>query len=153
MDAVFWMGLILGALISLPISIIANIWADPVRELLHKRRRIRYSKTRSRELRRYFYVKALREGDPTSRILFDIESTQASRLDMFTILAMCCILVSFVALGLPNGRSYQAYILGFGGIFAALASELVSWRPRFIYVGSRSKVGFNVSRITKRPFP
>jgi len=42
MDGAFFFGIICGALVGVPFSIIANLWTEPVRELLDNNRRIRF---------------------------------------------------------------------------------------------------------------
>jgi hypothetical protein len=75
MDTVFWTGIVLGALLGLIGSVLGNLWTDDIREFLDKRKRLRLSNKKSRELQTFCYVKALREGNPTAKILFDLDQT------------------------------------------------------------------------------
>ena len=65
MDTTFWISLLVPLLLSIPLSVIANIYSDPVREFVLKRRHIRLNKKRSREIRMHQRVLAIKSGDPT----------------------------------------------------------------------------------------
>ena len=116
MDAVFWTGLLLGALIGLPISITANLWTEPVRELLHIRRRIRYSEKKSRELRRYFYVKALRDGDPTAKILLDMQLNDVTRALLFLLGSTFLYATCIALISQPYAQDYRSHIRVFAAV-------------------------------------
>jgi hypothetical protein len=72
MDIVFWVGLFVGALLGLIGSILGNLWTDAVRSYLDNRRQIRLSKKKSRELRRYYFTKNLRDGEPATTIFYGL---------------------------------------------------------------------------------
>jgi len=65
MDATFWLNLLLPLVLSIPLSIMANIYSDPVREFIAKRRHIRLNKRCAREIRMHQWVLAIKRGDPT----------------------------------------------------------------------------------------
>jgi hypothetical protein len=44
MDTLFWVGILVGALVGIPTAIISNLWTDPVRGFLHRRRTIRLNR-------------------------------------------------------------------------------------------------------------
>jgi hypothetical protein len=128
MDMVFWLGLGLGALISVPLSITANLWTDKVRDLLDKRRKIRLSNTKSKEVKMYFFVRTLREGDPTSRILFDEETNQSLRwlvFGMFCFLAMTFLVMASLQ---PQVRQQSgAALIVFIYVLLVLCAVAVCW--------------------------
>jgi hypothetical protein len=111
MDIIFWIGLFLGGLLGLIGSILGNLWTDAVHDFLDKRRRIRLSNKKSKEVRTYFFVRALREGDPTAKVLFDMDATFSNRAAIFTGIClgamMCLILVAFH----PNAHEYPIAIV------------------------------------------
>lgn len=124
MDWIFWMGLGLGALIGLPISIMANLWTDRVRDYLDQRRTIRLSKQMSKELSTYVYVRSLREGDPTSKAIFDIDTSQPGH--MFTLHTSCLVMAGFFVF-LADQSKLEAYRAPLAGmalllIFLSLVS-------------------------------
>jgi CBS domain containing-hemolysin-like protein len=83
-DTSFWSGILVAALLSVPLSIFSNIYSDRVREFLEKRKRIRLSNKKARELQTYCLVKALREGDPTATTIFSIDQTLSNRMLILT---------------------------------------------------------------------
>lgn len=115
MDAIFWIGLGLGALLSMPISILANLWTDRVRNYLDRRRHIRLSNKKSKEVRTYFFVRALREGNPTAKVLLDIEATFFNRSAIFTELCFSG-LFSMVVLLAANQKFIEHPKLAFASI-------------------------------------
>jgi hypothetical protein len=80
MDPSFWLGIICGALVGMPFSIAANLWTDPIRAFIDRRRTIRYSSQKSSELEQYRFAEALREGDPTATLIFGIDRAFSIRL-------------------------------------------------------------------------
>lgn len=79
MDINFWSGIIIAAFISVPISIIANLYSDSVRQKLDRWKGIRLSKELAREIQRYRLVAALREGVPTETIQFQLRNHMVTR--------------------------------------------------------------------------
>jgi hypothetical protein len=127
MDTIFWVGLALGVLISIPLSIAANLWTDAVRDFLDKRKRIRLSNKKSNEVRTYFFVRALREGNPTAKVLFDIDATFSNRSAIFTCMClgglMCFLLVALH----PKAREHPVIILCTFLAFAVFAMGFHVW--------------------------
>jgi hypothetical protein len=127
MDTVFWIGLGLGALISVPLSITANLWTDKARYLLDKRRRIRLSNKKSKEVRTYFFVRALREGDPTAKILFDIDAASSIRTLIFS--AMDLTVLACLALVVSDARAkpYMSLLLGSAALLTVMGLGFCFW--------------------------
>jgi hypothetical protein len=48
--------------------VVGNLWTDSVRSYLDKRKHIRLSNKKSKEVRTYFLVRTLREGQPTTSL-------------------------------------------------------------------------------------
>jgi hypothetical protein len=98
MDYVFWAGIALGAILGVAGSIIGNLWTDKVRSYLDNRRKISLSKTKSRELRRYYFAKALREGEPSSTIFYSLLQTYfIAAVSFLAVLVGFLIILFFVA--------------------------------------------------------
>jgi hypothetical protein len=134
MDTIFWVGLLMGGLLSIPLSIAANLWTDVVRGYLDKRRHIRLSNKKSKEVRTYFFVRALREGNPTAKVILDIESTLSNRAAIFT--AICFGgLFSIIILVAANSKfaEYPKSSFASAAIFAvaALAFHLAGMMLHF----------------------
>ncbi|UFW91074.1 hypothetical protein BjapCC829_22050 [Bradyrhizobium barranii] len=106
MDSSFWLGIIAGALVGIPFSIAANLWTDPIRELIERRRHIRYSNRKSRELSRYHFVKDLHQGAPRARTLLEFEIFEATRAVMFFCVALLFTVCSFIWLQSPRAAEY-----------------------------------------------
>jgi hypothetical protein len=111
MDIIFWVGLLLGGLLGFIGSMLSNLWTDAIGDYLDKRRRIRLSGKKSKEVRTYFFVRALREGDPSAKVLFDIDATFSNRAAIFIGIClgamMCLVLVAFH----PNAHEYPISIV------------------------------------------
>ncbi len=71
MDSTFWIGLIIGAVLSLAASIIANLYTDRIQQYLSTRRRIRLNGKKASELKTHDFVKKLRMGDPVTLLEFN----------------------------------------------------------------------------------
>jgi hypothetical protein len=144
MDTIFWVGLGLGALVSIPISIAANLWTDAVRNFLDKRKRIRLSNKKSKEVRTYFFVRALREGDPTAKVLLDIDATFSNRSAIFAGMClgalMCFLLVALHPIGkehpfiiLGTSLSFMVFLIGFHSWSMTLHWKLAQIRRRLMW--------------------
>ena len=69
MDTTFWVGIILGALASFPVAIVANLYSEQVREYLDRRRVLRLNRKRSGELVVHQRLLRLIQGDPIQTLL------------------------------------------------------------------------------------
>jgi hypothetical protein len=106
MDWQFWVGLALG----IPLSIAANIWTDRVRDFLDKRRTIRLSNKKSKEVQTYLYVRSLREGDATAKVMFDIGAINSLRELLFGLFGLVTIVFIVMAASDPKLSPYKTYI-------------------------------------------
>jgi hypothetical protein len=127
MDTIFWVGLGLGALVSIPLSIDANLWTDAVRDFLDKSKRIRLSNKKSKEVRTYFFVRALREGDATAKVLFDIDATFSNRSAIFTGMCLGGLLCFMLVALDPKAAEHPVIILGTFLSFAIFAAGFHLW--------------------------
>ena len=66
MDLTFWVGIAIGAFISLAASFAANFYTDQLRDYLQQRSVIRLSRQRSRELKTHAKIVAIRNGYPAA---------------------------------------------------------------------------------------
>lgn len=121
MDTVFWTGLGLGALISVPLSITANLWTDKVRDYLDKRRKIRLSNRKSKEVRTYFFVRALVEGNPVAKVMFDMNVAESARMLLFATIAFVGIVFLALLSSDPRTVPYKPHMLWLGYIVSAWA--------------------------------
>ena len=145
MDTVFWSGLLIGGLFSIPLSITANIWTDAVRDFLDKRRHVRLSNKKWREVRTYFEVRALREGDPTAKTIFDYEQVDNIRavIGMLLCLSMALPLIYIYVVREPQVKEHLAAYLsiwGFIGIifcYFSLYAAFLHWRALRIRIRLR----------------
>jgi hypothetical protein len=121
MDWQFWIGLALG----IPLSIFANLYTDRVRDYLDKRRTIRLSRKKSKEVRTYLYVRSLMEGHPGSKVLLDMDNSLVDRLTtmwaFIYLLAAIAILFAFQ----PKFEVIQKPIL-IGAMAVLLLSTVLS---------------------------
>ena len=79
MDFNFWAGIVIAAVVSVPLSIFANIYSDDVRKAIARFRGLRLAKREAKEASIYREVKAIQSGDVranTDLILLDIRSTR-----------------------------------------------------------------------------
>jgi hypothetical protein len=85
--------------LSLLASVVANIYSDTVREYLGRRKQIRLSNRKSRELQTYALIKGLVEGDPIAIVRF---SYSQSASIYTTVAATLLITMSLLLLSLSN---------------------------------------------------
>lgn len=123
MDWVFWIGLGLGAAISFPISIIANLQTENVREWFGKRRAIKLSEKKYKEVRTYLYIRALVEGNPVAKVLLDLDTSFVNRIVTISLLPMLCVVPVLVVALQPEMTKYR-HFFGFACIALCLISSL-----------------------------
>lgn len=80
MDIVFWFGIAVGAMVGIPVSIVANLWTDPVRGFLSRRRTIRLSRNKHKELSSYYFVRRVIGGDEAAKAVLAFSSNTRARL-------------------------------------------------------------------------
>ena len=79
-------------------------------------------------MRTYFFVRALREGNPTAKVLFDIDATFSNRTAIFTgisvVLALC-----FMILGAASQKlqQYPYLIVSLTVLFGLFALAFHFW--------------------------
>lgn len=98
MDSIFWTGLLIGALLSVPLSITSNLWTDPVRDYLLKRRTLRLNKQKSKELEDHELAKGLRDGNALAMLTVQGYRDHATRMTLYSVL-MIGLVSSFVTVG------------------------------------------------------
>jgi hypothetical protein len=96
MNTIFWVGICLGALIGIPAAIVANLWTDPVRGFLSRRRTIRLNRKKEKELRRYSLVKSILEGDEAAKARLSLLQHMA----LYLVLIIIFNLLAFGGLAL-----------------------------------------------------
>src|SRR5450631_3842969 len=102
-----WTSILIGALLTIPLSIFANLFTEPVRDYLDKRRTIRLSRKRSKEVQTYLFVRALMEGEPRAKVLLDINAGMASRAATFSVLGFGAVsLVIFLHSSQPKIQAH-----------------------------------------------
>jgi hypothetical protein len=111
MDTTFWTGIILGAFLGLVCSILGNLWTDAVRNFIDKRKRIRLNGKKSKEVRTYCFVRALREGNPTAKVLFDIDQTMSVRSTLFMIACLSFLVAMLFVARQPQIHEHLAVFL------------------------------------------
>lgn len=138
MDFNFWAGIVIAAIISVPLSISANLYSDKVRWHLDRWRGLRLSKRMARELQHYHLVAALRSGDPVANAVLQLQNHEATRglIMAFVAGGMLVGLATFrdeVAEYVPvwSIRTY-AFMLSFSTIYLMVNSMFVHWRMRAI---------------------
>jgi hypothetical protein len=93
-DTTFWMGILIGAVLSLATSIAGNIYTDQVQDFFQRRKRLRLSNKKARELATHRYISGLKNGDPTISTLFGIDQTLSNRYTIIGGIASVPILLS-----------------------------------------------------------
>lgn len=68
MDTSFWVGIFLGAVISIITSFFANLYTDNLREYLSRRLQVKLSGKKANELKTYAFVKRLTLGEPVAML-------------------------------------------------------------------------------------
>ncbi|MCK1567488.1 hypothetical protein IVB08_26615 [Bradyrhizobium sp. 173] len=139
MDTAFWLGIGMGALVGIPISIVANLWTDPVRGFLDRRRTIQLSRQKDKELGNYYFARAILDGDEAAKAHLNFRQTFAVHSAVFSALYL---LVGLMAgLGMYAGGYVEVLKLTFvkvlimvwaiGGNYLAIhsiISFLNTWR-------------------------
>jgi hypothetical protein len=139
MDAIFWIGLGLGALVSIPAAVIANLWTDPVRGFMDRRRTVKLGRKKEKELRKYWLVRAIMEGDEAEKANFIFRQNFAIHSAIFSvgyIIAALCAGVAIYGGGFTSVLKNRWFILlsvvwGFGANYLLLFSfgtMLQAWR-------------------------
>jgi hypothetical protein len=96
MDTIFWVGILVGALVGIPTAIVSNLWTDPVRGFLHRRRTIRLNRKKEKELRRYYLVKAILEGDEAAKARLSF----LQHMSVYLVLVITFNLIAFFGIAL-----------------------------------------------------
>lgn len=143
MDWIFWLGLALGAAISFPVSVLANLWTDRAREYLGKRRQIRLSNRKAKEIATYLKIRAIVEGDPTVKAVFDLERLSATRSLLMAILGMSIIGIGFTVFLSPAFEEHKRTVRIFLFVYLAMTGivGLNSFYEHYLMVQIRSKLG------------
>jgi hypothetical protein len=92
MDTTFWLGLSIGAMLSLLASVMANLYTERMRQYFTLRRRIRLDSQKARELKIYDFVKKIRAGEITSMLEFN----RSRDLSLYILMLCTVCLVLFV---------------------------------------------------------
>jgi hypothetical protein len=81
MGATFWVGTLVGAILSLVASVVANLFTDRIQQFISARRRIRLGNRKTIELKTYAFVKGLRSGDPVAHL----ELSRARDISLYSL--------------------------------------------------------------------
>jgi len=98
MDATFWLGIFVGAVLSLLASVVANLYTDRIQQYISVRRRIRLDGKKASELKTYSFVQKLRTGDPTSLL----ELNRSRDLSLQVLLMSIFCLIMLIVLNVDN---------------------------------------------------
>jgi hypothetical protein len=109
MDLTFWMGILIGGFLSLATSVAGNLYTDEIREFLGRRKRLRLSNRKAKELSTHRYITELRNGDPTQTVLFSLKQTLSTRYALFGAFAT---IVAYMVMLLPP--DVRAFVPRFG---------------------------------------
>jgi hypothetical protein len=88
MDTTFWVGIVIGAILSLVMSVLANLYNDRIKFAIEGRRRLSLMKKLEDELRTYRLIKDIREGKPEAYVILTTNQMQLIMLGILTILLL-----------------------------------------------------------------
>lgn len=136
MDSAFWAGILIAAVISIPLSIFANIYTDTVRSFFVRWRGFRLNKQQSRELARFRYVEQLCSGDPVALAALQLDDGLATRNFVFGgVMAMelffMAVLVERLKASVPSWVVFTfASVTASGAIILILTGWVQGMRVR-----------------------
>jgi hypothetical protein len=143
LDTAFWLGIGLGALIGIPSSIIANLWTDPVRGFLDRHRTIQLSRQKDKELRSYYFARAILEGDEAAKAYFSVRQTFAVQSAVFS--ALYLLVAIMTGLGIYVGGYTEVLKFTFAKVL------ILIWAIGVNYLAIHSMVSFlNLWRVVLR---
>jgi hypothetical protein len=116
MDSTFWIGIIVGAILSLISSVAANLYTDNIRAYFSERRQVRLSDKKLQELKTYKFVSDLKNGVPSTLLVHQDRRDSVPRMFMLAIM----VLILFVALGITP----QSERLAHPTLFTALPASV-----------------------------
>jgi hypothetical protein len=123
MDTTFWVGLVLGAILSLLMSVLVNVYNDRIRDALEGRKRIRLNKRREAELRTYRLICDLKQAKPEAYVSFISRQTKVTFYLLYTICFIIFLLAGFfMERLLPPEKIFDRLVLLIGSDVFFLAS-------------------------------
>jgi hypothetical protein len=124
-DTAFWLGIVLGAVVSLMASFAANLYTDTLRSYLAKRSQLRLSNRRAKEIDDYKLVKMLRSGDPLARLEIQGRRDSGLRNMLWALLFSQCM-IAFVVIRFMRPELYYIVIVvaGVAGLMSSVAMVL-----------------------------
>jgi hypothetical protein len=128
MSLTFWAGIIIGAVLSLIASFLANLYTDQVRSFLSQRRQLRLSSKKRNELKTHSYVSALKNGQPAAMLHFSYKRDTSVRFLLYSIAALislCTIVLLPDELRMRSPTS--ARIIGIAQAFISTIALIVSF--------------------------
>lgn len=126
----FWLGIIIGAVISIITSILANLWTGKIQDFVEGTKRLRLARKRAAEMRVYRFLKELRRGSPEALVELSWRQHDIVMSFLYAWLACSMALASAalyrmkVELALP---SWIVLIFGYGMAAGGLFFFWTSW--------------------------
>jgi phosphotransferase system glucose/maltose/N-acetylglucosamine-specific IIC component len=97
MDTTFFVGIFIGAIVSIITSFYANLYTDQFREFLSRRRQVRLSSKKANELKTYAFVKSLKLGDPIALLELQGRRSQTIMLMLLAVFGITLAVLFIVA--------------------------------------------------------
>jgi hypothetical protein len=105
MNAIFWIGTLVGAVVSLIVSIVANLYTPQIRAFLDKRSQLRLSSKKAEELLEYELSKAIFSGVPLAIQKLERRRDHATRMMLYSVMFL---LLSVALISLDTAANAKA---------------------------------------------